>query len=274
MERRYQLKLVKVKNANQIIFRSSGSGYLMVESRNKKEIISDTTKTNLIDIFVSAVYGRREEIKSKFLKKGNACEEDAITLLSRVTKIVFKKNTQRLNNEFITGEPDLFIGKAIDDAEETFDTKASWSLHTFWRAKKGANNKNYYWQGQCYMMLTGAKKHTVAYCLVNGLASAIRSEKLMLSYEPGMLDKYGNEMPKYIELCKQIEINHIFDIELFKTHNPGFEFHNDITQWEHDIPIQERVHMVTYKRDMIAINSLITKIRICRNWMNRELFEL
>lgn len=263
-----------IKNANKLVFRSSGSGYLMIDPKDKRDLISESTKTNLIDIFVSAVYGRREEIKSKFLHKGNACEEDSITLLSRVTKILFKKNSHRLTNDFVTGEPDLFTGESIENADETFDTKTSWSIHTFFRAKKSAANKMYYWQGQCYMWLTKAKRHHVCYCLVNGLPIAIMDEKRKLSYEPGMLDKDGNESEEYIKQCKQIEINHIFDIELFRKHHPFFEFHNDPDKWEWDIPMKERVYIVSYERNEAAIALLISKIRMCRNWMNRELFEL
>lgn len=261
-------------DANSIIFRSSGSGYLMVEPKSKSETLSESTKTNLIDVFISAQYGRREEITSKFLRKGNACEQDAITLLSRVTKILFKKNETRLTNEYITGEPDLFLGKDIEHADETFDTKTSWSLHTFLRAEYSKLNSNYYWQGQCYMLLTGAKKHTVAYCLVNGLPLAIMDEKRKLSYQTGMLDEHGNESPEYIKQAKQIEINHIFDIELFKTHYPGFEFHNDIDKWEWDIPKEKRVHTFVFDRDEEDIARLKKRIREARNWMNRELFKI
>lgn len=265
---------MKINNANKIIFRSSGTGYLMVDPKYSNQLISDTTKTNLLDIFVSAVYGRREEISSKFLEKGNIGEEDAITLLSVVTKKLFKKNEHRLTNDFITGEPDLFLGESIENANETYDTKCSFSLHTFVRAKFAALNKNYYWQGQSYMWLTGAKRHTVCYCLINGLAMQIMDEKRFLSYKFGMMDREGNETEEFKKQCRQIEINHIFDIELFKKHHPGFDFHNDVTKWEWDIPAKDRVHMITFERDEKAISSLITKIRVCRNWMNRELFKI
>lgn len=263
-----------MENANTIVFRSSGIGYLMAEPRNKTELLADTVKTNLIDIFLSAKYGRREEIKSKYLSKGNAREEDSITLLSRVTKIFFKKNETRLYNSFITGVPDLFTGELIHNAEETFDTKTSWSAHTFFRAKFAALNSMYEWQGQGYMWLTGAKQHTVAYCLVNGTADAIINEKRIASYEAGMLDRDGNETDVYIEKCKQIEINHIFDIEAFKKEYPYFEFHNDVNNWQWDIPFKDRVHTFTFKRDEEMIKRIQTRIRICRNWMNRELFNV
>lgn len=116
------------------------------------------------------------------MEKGNACEEDSITALSRVTKILFKKNDIRLSNEFVTGEPDLFLGESIYNAERTDDTKTSWSAHTFFRAKNSELDKAYYWQGMAYMWLTGAKVHYVDFCLVNGTVEAILSEKRKLEW--------------------------------------------------------------------------------------------
>lgn len=263
-----------MENANKLVFRASGSGYLMTEPKNKNELLADMVKTHLIDVFLSAKYGRREEIKSKFLRKGNAREEDSITLFSRVHKKFFKKNTTRLTNEFVTGEPDLFIGESIYKAEETFDTKTSWSAHTFFRAKFASLNAMYEWQGQCYMWLTGAKKHTVAYCLVNGTADAIIAEKRIASYQPGMMDREGNETEALKEQCRQIEINHIFDIEAFRKEYPYFDFHNDVENWKWDIPFQDRVHTFTFHRDEEMIKRLTARIRLCRNWMNRELFKI
>lgn len=262
-----------ISDANDILFRCSGLGYIMTEPRNKSDMLSDTTKTNLIDLYVSAVYQRREEITSKFLRKGHECEEDSITLLSRVAKHKFKKNDIRLNNEFVTGEPDLFRGLIIQEADETLDTKSSWSAHTFFRAQRGLND-NYEWQGHGYMWLTGAKKHTVSYCLVNGTPDAIVNEKFYKSKQPGMLDRDGNETQKFKEVCKQIEINHIFDMELFKSHHPYFDFHNDTNKWRWDIPKEKRVHSYEFNRSEEAIARMRARIRLCRNWLNRELFKI
>ncbi len=204
------------------------------------------------------------------MDKGNECEEDSITALSRVTKRLFKKNDVRLTNEWITGEPDLFIGNSINDAEETIDTKTSWSLHTFLRAKHKPLEKAYYWQGQCYMMLTGAKKHTDAYCLVNGTAKAIMDEKRVLSYSYSIIDE---EPQEYVDSCKQIEINHIFDLELFRKHNPFFEFHNDVNKWTYDIPLADRVFTFSFDRNNEEIENIKTRCNAAKIWMDKYLFK-
>lgn len=263
-----------MKNADKILFRSSSSGHLMTEARSKSETLSESTKTHLIDVFISEHYKRREELNNKFLDKGNECEDDGITLLSRVSKTFYKKNETHLSNEFIKGTPDLFVGESIDKATDILDTKLSWSSHTFFRAQKDDLNKLYYWQGQSYMWLTGAKTHTVVYCLVNGTETAITDEKRKLSYRKNMMDFNGNESPEFIEKCKQIEINHIFDLELFKTHYPHFQFHSDIEKWNFDIPKEERVYSVAFNRSDSDIERLKIRIMESRNWMNKNLFKL
>ncbi len=261
-------------NANQIKFRCSSLGYIMTDPRSKTELLSETAKTHCIDVFISAKYGRREEIMGKFLDKGNEREEDAITLVSRLTKVFYKKNEQQLSNDFITGTPDLFLGKSIQTAEAITDTKCSWSAHTFFRAQKEPLNKMYYWQGMGYMALTGAKTHTVSYCLVNGTEAAIANEKRILSYQTGMMDAAGNHSEEYNEKCKQIEINHIFDLEAFKTEYPWYDFASDITKWQYDIPMQERLFSITFQRNEEDIQRIYERISDCRKWIDANLFKV
>lgn len=293
-----------VNNANDIYFRCSSNGHLMAdgdgvtakqlelinefESRPKltdkqkdeynrliekrdNPALPDGVIIHLVDIFASAKYGRREEITSKFLEKGHACEEDNITLLSRVNKLIYKKNNVRLTNEYVTGEPDLFIGEDITNATETIDTKTSWSLHTFLRSKHAKLKSIYYWQGVGYMWLTGALKHTVSYGLVNGTDTAINDEKRKLAWNYGPdADVY----PEYVEKCKQIEINHIFDMDLFKSHYPFFQLHNDMSAWNYDIPKEERVHSFSFERKEADILKLKNRIIECRKYMNKNLFKI
>lgn len=258
-----------MKDVTTIKFRCSSLGYMMTDARSKSETLSETAKTHCIDVFVSWMYGRREEITSKFLDKGNAREEDAVTLVSRINKIFYKKNTERLTNDFITGEPDLYLGESINNADETTDTKCSWSAHTFFRAKKELN-KNYYWQGMGYMALTGAKKHTVSYCLVNSTETAINDEKRKLQWKLGVLDT-NNPTPEYLEKSSQIEKNHIFDMEGFLKEYPHFNFDSNLSEWSFDIPKEERIHSITFERNEDEILKIYEKVKLCRAWINSEL---
>ena len=141
----------------------------MTEPKSKKDRdagnLSETAKTHLIDLFVANEYKRNTDIFNKYVNKGLMVEEDSITLYSMVKKRFFYKNTERLENDFINGEPDLFIGKDINSADAIIDIKSSWDLYTFMRVKYSkVINENYWCQLQGYMWLTGASQFLYLSC--------------------------------------------------------------------------------------------------------------
>ncbi len=242
----------------------------ILEAQKDDVNLSETCKTHLVDVYVSEKYKRREEHANKYTEKGNACEEDSITAISVVTGKKYIKNTTRLSNEWIQGEPDLFLGKDIATATAITDAKSSWSAFTYFRTKVKELNPLYYWQGQSYMWLTGATTHTVAYCLVNNTDTAIMDEKYKLARQMGLIDieaaRINND--EFIKKCKQIEINHIFDLGLFMKHYPYFDFDNDVNEWEYDIPLKERVHLITFDRNDEDIERLKARIEAGRKYIH------
>lgn len=255
-----------------ILFHASSIGKLMSKPKDKTETIAATTKTHLLEVYAREKYGRVKEIKSKFLDKGNICEEDSITLLSRVSKKVYFKNDSRLINDFITGEPDLSDTSEILNCNEILDTKSSFDIHTFLSAKHSKIDPDYYWQGMSYLWLTGADLFTLCYCLVNSPVQTIMDEKRSLLY------KYPDDgsisyQEKHIERCKMVERNHIYDLQLFIKQNPNFDFDMNINEWNGDIPMNERVHKITVSRNDKDIELIKLKVIDCRTWMNTNLFK-
>lgn len=273
-----------ITNANNIKFRCSSLGALMTDPKDKSEPISETAKEELISVYVRERYGRFEELKSKYLDKGNAREEDAISLLTLTHKKFYRKNSIRITNQYVSGEHDIHVGDlkievsgdgsqfVISPAEETFDTKCSWSMNTFMSVRKSTKlDKNYKWQGMGYMFLTGAKKHTVAYCLVNSTDKLLTDEKKRLAFQMGVLDI---EPPEYIEKCRQLERNHIFDLKAFLTEYPYFALHNDPNEWKWDVPMEDRIWMMELMRSETDIAAIKRRVMECRAWMNQHLFKI
>ena len=83
-------------------FRCSSIGKLMTNSRSKSNPLSVTTMNYLKQLHKEEVFGRKKEIRSKYLDKGIEVEEEAITLYSEVTGELFIKNKKRFTNDFIT----------------------------------------------------------------------------------------------------------------------------------------------------------------------------
>ena len=228
---------------NQILFRCSQLGKLMTEPRSKTETLSETTKKYLAEVYASVKYGQKKDIVNKYIQKGLMVEEDAITLLSRVNKKMYLKNETHLKNGYIMGTPDIYEGEDIRNAEVIIDTKASWDIFTFFGAKTEPINKDYYWQGQGYMALTGAKTFKLAYCLVDTPEVLINDAKRKFMWNAGILD----ENPITEEAFEEIERNCKFS----------------------DIPIEERVHTIEIPYDSEAITRLYTRIEDCRAYIQK-----
>ena len=114
------------------LFRCSSLSKLMTNPKLEADIeagnLSETTKTYLLEVYISEKYNRDKNVTSKYMEKGLLVEEDSITLYSRVMKKFFKKNESKLSNEFIKGTPDLYTGLEITEADLVIDIKSSWDI--------------------------------------------------------------------------------------------------------------------------------------------------
>ena len=242
-------------NFNTLLFRCSSLGDLMTEAKSvedkKAGKLGATCTSKLKQIYREVRWNRKHELSNKYVEKGIACEDDAITLLSRIKKTFFKKNTERITNDFLSGEPDLFIGESILNAEEGYDTKASWSWQTF-PFPDDKLEKDYHWQNHGYMALTGAKKWTTAFCLVNTPANLIDDEKKRFLYKNN-LSEFDE---RYIEQARIIERNSIYDMAAFRKDNPNYDLASDLSQWNYDIPMKERLIEFTTYRNEETIESI------------------
>jgi len=236
-----------MNNADTIKFRCSSLGHLMTESRSKSEPISETTKTHLVDVYVSEVYGRHTDIFNKYISKGNAVEDDSITLFSRVNKEFFTKNEKHLSNDYIKGTPDLYRGSSIETATEIIDIKSSWDIFTYFRTRSKDMNKLYYWQLMGYMALTGAETATLAYCLVDTPDTLVNDEKRKLHWKMGLID---DQNPDFIEACEKIDKLSKYD----------------------DIPLKDKVYTINFERNETDINRIYQRVMEAREWMNKNLF--
>lgn len=141
-------------------------------------LYSEVCKSRLIQIYTEASTGRIKNIQSKFFEKGLHCEEDAITLYSLWKQELFRKNKVRKDNGFIQGEMDF-----EEDADTSVDAKSSWDIFTFDKNAIKKIDRNYEWQGQCYMWLFNKKKHKIVYALLDTPDFLIKSQLKKVEYE-------------------------------------------------------------------------------------------
>lgn len=142
--------------------RASASGKLMTKPRLKSEVLSKTTKSYLQEWTKEQIYGVRKSIKSKYLDKGNQVEDAAIDYASAEKGWLFaEKNEEYFEDEFFCGTPDVILDDKI------IDIKSSWDCFSFPLFFNGIPNKDYYYQLQTYMYLTGKTKAQLVYVLMN-----------------------------------------------------------------------------------------------------------
>ena len=269
----------KIVNANEILFRCSSLSHIMTEERggsnltenqlNKiKELseksnktdkqqseldelikrrdlppsLSESCITHLADVYVSKKYGRNTEIESRYTNKGLMVEEDSLTLYSRFKKRIFTKNEERLNNFWIAGTPDVI-------KEHIVDAKSSWDIFTFFRQNIKKLNKNYYWQMQGYMDLTGSETSTLAYCLIDTPEVLINDMKRKLLWKMGALTELDAD---YIKACEEIDL---------------------LMKYE-DIPMNEKVIEIEIKRNQSDIDKMHKRVEQCREYININFFKI
>jgi len=81
-------------------FRCSSLGKIMTNPRNKKDILSQTAKSYLMEVFIKEVYGREKDIYSEEMEKGNYTEQDSLTLIQHYYNDgLILKNQETIENE-------------------------------------------------------------------------------------------------------------------------------------------------------------------------------
>lgn len=215
--------------------RCSAIGKIMTSPRSKGEVLSQTTKTYLQELAIENKYGYVKEINSRYLDKGNLCEDEAIELTSDVMQLGFLlKNDHFFENNYITGTPDVIANDTI------IDTKVSWSANTFPFFDEELPNKDYYWQMQGYMALTDKPKSMVVYCLID------TPEEIVI-----------DEIRRTSWARKEIDITDKTEMEVRSQH----EFSR--------VPIEKRIKAFTVERDEEAIAKIYERVEQCREYYNQ-----
>jgi hypothetical protein len=142
--------------------RASASGKIMTSPRAKTELISETAKTYVKEWLTERIYGVRKEIKNKYLSKGLRLEDTAIDKAIDWLDLPFVlKNENFFEDDFFCGTPDLIL------EDEVLDIKCSWDCFTFPLFETEIPTKDYFYQLQVYMHLTGKRKASLVYVLLN-----------------------------------------------------------------------------------------------------------
>lgn len=142
--------------------RGSSAGSIMTNPRAKKDLFSKGTLTYVHDWYKERLYGVSKDFSSKYTDKGNQLEDEGIDKAIDWLDLPFiLKNEEHFEDEHFTGTPDLIL------EDEVLDIKLSWDAFSFPLFEDELPTKDYMYQLQVYMALTGKRKSRVVYVLLN-----------------------------------------------------------------------------------------------------------
>jgi hypothetical protein len=160
-----------------IKIRCSSLSKIMTEPKAKTGTLSVGAKTYIEELAKEFVYGFKKVVSSKEMEKGTLVEQHSIDLINDVFFTSYVKNTERRENEWLTGECDIYVPNT-----KIIDVKSPWSLATFPATVFAGQDKDYEWQGRGYMMLWDVDLFEINYCMVNTPDELIRFEDPSMHY--------------------------------------------------------------------------------------------
>jgi hypothetical protein len=174
----------------------------MPNSRTKGQL-SKTAQSYVETWMKEQIYKRRKVVTSKYMEKGNMVEDESISFAGRVLNADISKNDRKYENDFLTGTPDVITEDYV------IDVKNSWDCFTFPLFYENVPNKDYFYQAQGYMALTGLSHYKLIYTLVDTPDSLIQRE---FKYASELdFDSFAKDY-RYNEIDEACRIR-IFEIE-------------------------------------------------------------
>ena len=156
-------------NLPEFKIRCSAIGQIMTNSRTKGQL-SKTAQSYVETWIKEQIYKRRKVVTTKYMDKGNMVENESIAFAGRVLNADITKNEQRYENELLIGTPDVITEDYV------IDVKNTWDCFTFPLFYENVPNKDYYYQAQGYMALTGLSHYKLIYTLLDTPDSLIERE--------------------------------------------------------------------------------------------------
>ena len=224
--------------------------------------LTDTAKRICTDLVFEARTGRKSKLETKYFDKGIEKEKDARDLVSEVLGRPFTKDDERRANSWVTGKRD------IQDDNLIIDIKTSWSFESFNKHLLDKPNEVYLRQLDCYMELFDIKDSLLAHVLVDTPFNLINDKIKRLDWKYNVLDINGDVRDEYIQDIVDLISLHIFtrkSIEEFcnESANIRIEWFNDFIE----IPVEQRLHMVSHQFDPIRISQRNECIKLAREFM-------
>jgi hypothetical protein len=197
-------------------FRASQLGKIMANDRSGKNM-GQTAKSYIIQKAKEDFFEYRSELNSKYITKGLGQEQDSIDLLNLVRLEDYKKNEERVENEWLSGCCDIITETSI------IDIKTSWSLDTFPATTyELKDTSDYEWQGRAYMWLYDMPSFELCYVMVS------TAPELLWEYENGAVHYVEHIAPEKRITSITFERDKEIEIQMAERLILATEFYNEV----------------------------------------------
>ena len=214
---------------------------------SKKIVLSDGCIEYLMEVYAWETEGMipvsKESMDNLSINKGKKQEAQAGALLNFVDGVTYKVHKERISNDYLSGEIDLYLGESVFEAYSLPDIKNSWDYPTYLKKINNGLENGQREQLQGYGDITGSRELFVANCLVDCTEENIEEVKWKV------LKKFGaatTETPEFVEEWKKWERSMRFS-------------HIDPYKRVHKIPVEP---FTEFERQKVY-----DKVKICREWL-------
>jgi len=219
----------------------SSLGYLFTEPREKAKKdageLSASAKEHLYKVYIEQYWGRKRQLSNKQVRKGLIVEPQSIRFIILLDGILYEKNEESRENEYIIGTPDIVTETQIQDVKSSYDAE------TFIPMLLDPLEKMYYYQMQGYLWLFDKQEALVRRCLISTPQEIVEEEKYYLLKSMNVATE---ENPEYKRKAYELE------------HNLTFE----------DIPLSEREITHLVPRNEQIIEQIPQKVEKAREFLN------
>lgn len=203
--------------------------------------LSKTTINALIRQYGWSVYNKKTAQKGdamSFLKKGTDMEAEAVELLSHIDNHQYSLSTDTIENDYLVGRCDVLCR----EKDLIIDTKISWNVNSFLKARTTPLTSKHWHQVQGYMELYDVNQAEVVFLLLNTPPELIEREKIKLinKFMIGEIDR-----EKY-----EVDMDNI---------ESAFTYSN--------IPVKRRYFKYQIKREPQIFDTVYKKVDKARIWI-------
>jgi hypothetical protein len=171
-----------------------------------KIVLGDVAIGYLMEVYALETEGmisvNKESMDILSMSKGKKQEAQAGALLNFVDVVEYKIHKERISNDFLSGEIDLYLGESVYKANCVPDIKNSWDYPIFLKKINGGLENGQREQLQGYGDITGATDLFVANCLVDCTEENIEEIKYRVAKKFGAVT---TESPEFLEEWKKWE---------------------------------------------------------------------